>query len=62
MPDEEHLAKIRESLSKAKESLATFLAEIKLAERAGQDMTLQRNQYTEMKAKIARMDTVYGEK
>lgn len=61
MPDEEHLAKIRESISKAEDSLSKFLAEIKLAERAGQDMVTQRARYAEQKATIARMKSVYGD-
>lgn len=60
MPTEEQMEQLRESIRNVEVKLTEWDTDLRLAERAGIDVTEQRKRYQDMKTRHIRMKTVYG--
>ncbi len=60
MPTEEQLDKIRDGLTEASEANEVFREEIRLADRAGANVSAHLTAYNETKAKLLRIKKAYG--
>jgi len=60
MPTEEQLKDLQESIKNAEDKLAEWDTQLRLAERAGIDVTEQRKRFQETKLRVSRMKSVYG--
>jgi len=60
MPTEEQLKDLQESIKNAEDKLAEWDTQLRLAERAGIDVTEQRKRFQDTKLRVSRMKSVYG--
>lgn len=60
MPTEEQLKDLQESIKNAEDKLTEWDTQLRLAERAGIDVTEQRKRFQETKLRVSRMKSVYG--
>jgi len=60
MPTEEQLAKLKEQVETSEQKLEEFVNEIKLAEKAGFDMSSRRSEADQLADKIRRVRRAYG--
>lgn len=60
MPSEEMLNELKERVAKADDAVKTAKAELRIAERAGVDVSAQTQRLNEVTAKIKRVKTAYN--